>query len=358
MMIGAALLDMKSCWEAVASRDRTQDGAFVYAVATTGIYCRPSCASRQPKRENVTFFALPAAAEQAGYRACKRCRPQEAAPHDPHLRLAQAAAEHMNAHAGAPQHTALSALGAAFGYDPQHIQRVFKQVLGLTPKQYADALKLRHFKAALRDGAPVLEAGLNAGYGSASRTYENGARALGMTPVVYKRGGAGMALRYTIEATSLGIILVAATAKGICAVGIYSTHDEAHEGLRREYPRASQIDPDHALSAAVRQIVAHVEHGQPLDLPLDIQATAFQWRVWRALQAIPRGETRSYAQVAQAIGAPSAARAVASACASNRAAIIIPCHRVIKRDGSLSGYKWGVSRKQKLLAAERARAEG
>ena len=346
-------LDTDTCWQAVTSRDKTLDGAFVYAVGTTGVYCRPSCASRQPRRENVEFFALPAAAEQHGYRACKRCRPQDAAVRDPRARLAQEAAEHIRLHVDEPERTALGALGAAFGYDPQHIQRVFKDVLGLTPKQYAEALKARQFKEALREGSPVLDAGFNAGYGSATRTYENGARALGMTPAAYKRGGAGVEMRYTVAETFLGTMLVAATDKGICAVGIYGSEDEAHSGLRREYPNAAQIERDDDLSDTVRQIVAHIEDGTALDIPLDIQATAFQWRVWRALQAIPRGETRSYAQVAQSIGEPDAARAVATACASNRAAVVIPCHRVVKSDGSISGYKWGVPRKQKLLTAER-----
>lgn len=347
------LLDTDTCWQAVTSRDKSLDGAFVYAVGTTGVYCRPSCASRQPRRENVQFFVLPAVAEQHGYRACKRCRPQDAVVRDPRAKLAQEAAEHIKAHVDEPERTALAALGAAFGYDPQHVQRVFKDVLGLTPKQYAEALKARQFKEALREGSPVLDAGLNAGYGSATRTYENGARALGMTPVAYKRGGAGVALRYTIAETFLGTMLVAATDKGVCAVGIYGSEDEAHSGLRREYPNAAQVERDDALSDAVRQIVAHIEDGAALDIPLDIQATAFQWRVWRALQAIPRGETRSYAQVAQAIGEPNAVRAVATACASNRAAVVIPCHRVIKSDGAVSGYKWGVPRKQKLLVAEK-----
>jgi AraC family transcriptional regulator, regulatory protein of adaptative response / methylated-DNA-[protein]-cysteine methyltransferase len=348
-----SILDAENCWQAVTLRDKTLDGAFVYAVATTGVYCRPSCASRQPRRENVEFFTLPAAAEQEGYRPCKRCRPQDAAMRDPRAKLAQEAAEHIKLHVDEPERTALAALGAAFGYDPQHVQRVFKDVLGLTPKQYADALKARQFKEALREGSPVLDAGLNAGYGSATRTYENGARALGMTPAAYKRGGEGVALRYTVAETFLGTMLVAATNKGICAVGIYGSENEARDGLRREYPNAAQVERDDDLSDTVRQIVAHIEDGTALDLPLDIQATAFQWRVWRALQAIPRGETRSYAQVAQAIGEPDSARAVAAACASNRAAVVIPCHRVIKSDGGVSGYKWGVPRKQKLLAAEK-----
>jgi AraC family transcriptional regulator of adaptative response/methylated-DNA-[protein]-cysteine methyltransferase len=346
-------LDTDRCWQAVTSRDKTLDGEFVYAVGTTGVYCRPSCASRQPRRENVELFVLPAAAEQHGYRACKRCRPQDATVRDPHAKLAQEAAEHIRLHVDEPERTALGALGAAFGYDPQHIQRVFKDVLGLTPKQYAEALKAQQFKEALREGSPVLDAGFNAGYGSATRTYENGARALGMTPAAYKRGGAGVALRYTVADTFLGMMLVAATDKGICAVGIYGSEDEAMDGLRREYPNAAQVERADDLSDTVRQIVAHIQDGAALDIPLDIQATAFQWRVWRALQAIPRGETRSDAQVAQAIGEPDAARAVATACASNRAAVVIPCHRVVKSDGSISGYKWGVPRKQKLLAAER-----
>lgn len=345
-------LNPETCWQAVETRDRHADGAFVYAVATTGVYCRPSCSSRQPRRDNVRFFALPAAAEQHGFRACKRCRPQLVDVTDPRAKLAQAVAEHLASSVEGVGETALGALGARFGYDPQHVQRVFKDVLGVTPKQYADALKVRQFKHGLRAGESVLDAGLNAGYGSASRTYENGARALGMSPVTYKRGGEGVAVRYTAAETFLGTMLVAATEKGVCAVGLYGSAAEAADSLRAEYSRAD-IAVDDALRDTVQQIVAHIEHGTALDVPLDIQATAFQWRVWRALQAIPRGETRSYAQVAQTIGAPEAARAVASACRSNRAAVVIPCHRVVKSDGQISGYKWGVARKQRLLAAER-----
>jgi AraC family transcriptional regulator of adaptative response/methylated-DNA-[protein]-cysteine methyltransferase len=345
-------LNPETCWQAVEARDRAADGAFVYAVATTGVYCRPSCSSRQPRRDNVRFFALPAAAEQHGFRACKRCHPQETGPTDSRAQLAQAVAEHITAHVDDPELTALAALGARFGYDPQHIQRIFKDVLGVTPRQYADALKVQQFKKGLRAGESVLDAGLNAGYGSASRTYENGARSLGMAPVVYKRGGAGVAMRYTAAETFLGTLLVAATERGVCAAGFYGSDDEAEAALRGEYPNAG-LERDDGLRETVRQIVDHIESGAALDIPLDIQATAFQWRVWRALQDIPRGETRSYAQVAAAIGEPQSARAVASACKSNRAAVVIPCHRVVRTDGDVSGYKWGVQRKRKLLAAER-----
>lgn len=356
MIMIAPSLDPTACWEAVESRDHDSDGAFVYAVETTGVYCRPSCSSRRPRRENVHFFALPAAAERSGFRPCKRCRPQQAKVTDPRAGLAQSVAEYLAAHLDDSEAIAMSAIGAAFGYDPQHIQRVFKDVLGLTPKQYSDALKAQQFKSELQSGATVLDAGLNAGYGSASRAYESGARALGMTPTAYKRGGEGVAVQYAAVQSDLGTMLVASTEKGVCAVGLYGSDAQAEAALAAEYPNAVATR-DESMRDAVDHILAHIQTGAPLDIPLDIQATAFQWRVWRALQAIPRGETRTYAQVAEAIGEPGAARAVASACASNRAAVVIPCHRVIKSDGQISGYKWGVERKRMLLAAERAEDE-
>ena len=345
-------LNVETCWDAVARRDKAQDGAFVYAVETTGVYCRPSCASRQPKRENVAFFEMPAAAEQAGYRACKRCHPRETEMRDPRAKLVQAVAEHLAAYVDDPEATFLAALGTAFGYDPQHVQRLFRDALGVTPKQYVEALRVQQFKAELRTGGTVLDAGLKAGYGSASRTYESGGKALGMSPAAYRRGGEGVTVHYTAAQTRLGVMLAAATEKGICAVGLYGDESEAETALKTEFPRA-ELRADAALQSVVEQIIAHIEHGTALEVALDIQATAFQWRVWRALQTIPRGETRSYAQVAEAIGAPAATRAVASACASNRAAIVIPCHRVIKSDGGVSGYRWGPARKQEILAAER-----
>lgn len=345
-------LDPERCWEAVAKRDRSQDGSFVYAVETTGVYCRPSCKSRQPRRENVAFFPVPAAAEQRGFRPCKRCHPRDAEVIDPQAQLAQQVADFIAGHLDNGGEPTLNELGAAFAYDPQHVQRTFREVLGVTPKQYAEALKVARFKAGLRAGDSVLDAGLNAGFSSPSRAYDSGARALGMTPAAYKQGGAGLTIHSTTVATPLGTMLVAATERGVCAVGLYEDDHEAQAALRAEFPRARH-ESDAALDAVVRAILEHVTHGAALDVTLDVQATAFQWRVWRALQAIPRGETRSYAQIAEAIGEPNAVRAVASACASNKAAIVIPCHRVIKNDGSLSGYKWGPSRKRALLQAER-----
>lgn len=345
-------LDPEACWEAVANRDRSQDGSFVYAVATTGVYCRPSCKSRQPRRENVAFFPVPAAAEQHGFRPCKRCHPRDAGVIDPQAQLAQQVADFIAGHLDSGGEPTLAELGAAFAYDPQHVQRTFRDVLGVTPKQYAEALKVARFKSSLRSGATVLDAGLNAGFVSASSTYEGGARALGMAPAAYKRGGAGVTIRSTTVATPLGTMLVAATERGVCAVGLYEDAHEAQDALHAEFPRARH-ESDAGLGSVVRAILEHVEHGAVLDVALDVQATAFQWRVWRALQAVPRGETRSYAQIAEAIGEPKAVRAVASACASNKAAIIIPCHRIVKSDGSISGYKWGPNRKRALLQAER-----
>lgn len=345
-------LNPETCWDAIERRDKTADGAFVYAVASTGVYCRPSCSSRQPRRDNVRFFPLPAAAEREGYRPCKRCRPRNTQISEPRAKVVQAVAEHLETHVDDTCETALGMLGARFGYDPQHIQRMFKEVLGLTPKQYADGLRVREFKRRLRTGSTVLDAGLNAGYGSASRTYENGGRALGMSPAAYKKGAEGVAIRYTAQQTSLGVMLVAATEKGICSVGLYGSMDDAKRALVEEFPHAD-ISKDSALCDTVEHILSHIETGAALNVTLDIRATAFQQRVWRALMDIPRGETRSYADIAQTIGDPKAVRAVANACSANPTAILIPCHRVVHSDGRITGYKWGTERKQEMLAAER-----
>lgn len=345
-------LDEERCWESVLSRESAADGAFVYAVASTRIYCRPSCSSKKPKRENVAFFAFPAAAQQAGYRPCKRCRPDTVEMRDDRARTVQAVADYLSQHAGDWEEIALARLGENFGYDPQHIQRMFRDALGLTPRQYAEGLRAEQFRLNLREGRTVLDAGLNAGYGSATRTYESGAQALGMTPAVYRQGAAGVKIGYAVLETTLGVVMAAATPKGVCMVGLYDTHEEAEMALREEFSQAD-CAVDETLHEAIRQIVAHITFGSALDLPLDIQATAFQQRVWRALRAIPRGETRSYTEIAEAIGVPNAVRAVASACAANPVAVIIPCHRVLRNDGSISGYRWGPARKQRILTAER-----
>ncbi|MBL8146887.1 MAG: bifunctional DNA-binding transcriptional regulator/O6-methylguanine-DNA methyltransferase Ada [Anaerolineae bacterium] len=340
-------------WQAVARRDQAANGQFVYAVRTTGVYCRPSCASRQPRRENVTFFALPALAEAAGYRACKRCHPREAHIADSRALLAQEVAAYLAAHIDDSAALALEAIGAAVGYAPGHVSAVFKDVLGVTPRQYAEALRLQAFKAHLRDGLAVTEAIYAAGYGSPSRVYEQAGGALGMTPAAYRRGGAGVTIAYSLRETQLGWLLAGQTERGLCAVGLYDDPVTAETALCAEFPQAELTRDDRALAARVDAIVAHLDgHSASLDLPLDVRATAFQRRVWQALRAIPSGETRTYSQIAAAIGQPAAVRAVAGACANNRAAIVIPCHRVIGKDGSLAGYRWGIERKRALLELE------
>lgn len=342
-------------WQHVVARDPAADGSFVYGVQSTGVYCRPSCKSRRPKRENVQFFQLPAAAEAAGFRACKRCRPNTVAMQDSQVALVQAICDHINTHLTEPDLLSLEALSAAFHFDPHHLQDVFKRVLGLTPRQYADAQRLKLLKVNLRETDNVADAIHSAGYGSSSRVYERADTHLGMTPATYQQKGQGMHIQYTVIETYLGQMLIGATERGICAITLHATEEEAVTALHEEYPRATLTREDTTLQTWVAAIMAHVEGRLPhLDLPLDIQATAFQWKVWGALQQIPRGETRSYAQIAEAIGQPEAVRAVASAIGSNRAAIVIPCHRVIGKDGKLTGYRWGIERKRILLEQEEA----
>ncbi len=340
-------------WQAVSDRDRRADGQFVYAVRTTGIYCRPSCASRQPRRDHVSFFPLPALAEAAGYRACKRCHPREAESPDPRARLAGQVADYLAAHVHEPGAASLEAIGAAVGYAPGHISAVFKEALGVTPRQYAEALRQRVFRARLRAGIPVTDAIYAAGYGSPSRVYSQSNDVLGMTPAVYRRGAPGAEIAWTAREMWLGWLLAAQTDRGLCTVGLYDSAEAAEAALRAEFPAATLRQDQAALGAHVEAILAHLDGERPeLDLPLDVRATAFQLRVWQALRDIPRGETRTYSQVAAAIGEPSAVRAVANACAHNAAAIVIPCHRVVGKDGSLSGYRWGVPRKRALLERE------
>ncbi len=345
-------------WRAVQDRTRTADGAFVYAVRTTQIYCRPSCPSRKPLRSNVEFFSLPEAAEQAGYRACLRCRPRDLPAGDPAIeRVRRACAVIETAleqdEDGAP---ALGDLAGRVGTSPFHLQRLFKRHLGISPREYADARRLDRVKRMLRRGDGVAGALYEAGYGSASRLYERSDAQLGMTPATYKKGGKGASIAYTIAASPLGRLLVGVTDRGVCAVSLGDNDAVLAEGLRAEYPAASIARADARLMPIVAAILAHLSGAEPaLDLPLDLRATGFQWRVWQELRRIPRGETASYRAIATAIGQPKAVRAVANACANNRVAVVIPCHRAVRQDGALGGYRWGVERKEKLLAAERAK---
>lgn len=346
-------------WTAVISRDPAADGRFVYAVKTTGVYCRPSCASRQAKRQNVVFYRAPEAAEAAGYRPCKRCRPKEAAGDDPALRRVRRACEVIDAalHEGEAGPPALTALASEVGTSPHHLLRLFQRHLGITPKEYADARRLELVKRHLKSGDGVAGALYAAGYGSPSRLYERADAQLGMTPATYRRDGKGAVIDFTTVRAPLGRLLVAATERGLAAVSLGEEDGGLERALRTEYPAAEIRRADARLKPWVAEILEHLAGERPsLALPLDLQATAFQWRVWRALQQIPYGSTATYSEVAAAIGAPRSARAVARACASNRVGIVIPCHRVIREDGELGGYRWGLARKEKLLATEKAKA--
>jgi AraC family transcriptional regulator of adaptative response/methylated-DNA-[protein]-cysteine methyltransferase len=337
-------------WQAVQEHDRQFDGVFVYAVRSTGIYCRPSCPSRRPTRENVSFFALPEAAERAGYRACKRCNPRDVDTADPQAELVRRICRSIET---SPDMPTLDELSAEFHVSPYHLQRTFKRIMGITPRQYAEHCRVNQFKAQLRNGDSVTSALYDAGYGSSSRLYEHADANLGMTPSVYQKGGSGMEIGYKIVDCSLGRLLVAATARGVCAVSLGDDDAPLVNALHDEYPSAEIVPGGESFSAWVQAILDYLGGWQPhLDLPLDLQATAFQRRVWQELQAIPYGETRSYSQVAAAIGQQTAVRAVAHACASNPVSLVIPCHRVVRQDGSLGGYRWGIGRKQTLLAHE------
>jgi AraC family transcriptional regulator of adaptative response/methylated-DNA-[protein]-cysteine methyltransferase len=353
----------------VLERDARADGQFFYAVKSTKIYCRPSCPSRRPARKNVSFFPTAAAAEQAGYRPCKRCEPDRATPRpDPQAAVIAAAAEYLTAHASEP--TRLADLAKATGAGRLTILRGFRRVFGVSPGEFAKAQRVAHFKDALRPEHPhrspqpsakrITDAIYEAGFGSSSRLYETSGEALGMTPRVMRQGGAGLLIRYTTAASPLGRMLVAATPTGICAIAFGRDDAELVADLRKRFDQA-QLVPAKGNTGWLAEAVAFVlsqtgEHPLAATFPLDVRATAFQQRVWKALRQIPRGQTRSYSALARELGKPTAARAVAAACGANPVAIAVPCHRVVGQDGSLTGYRWGIERKRKLLAAESASA--
>ena len=344
-------------WQAVVARDPNYDGVFVYAVRSTGIYCRPWCPSRRPRREQVLFFPLAAAAEQAGFRPCRRCRPRDVGRTPPQAGLIQNVCRQIEAHLRDSQGPLrLGTLSAATGISPYHLQRMFKRVMGITPRQYLEARRVNHLKASLKEGKDVTSALYDAGYGSSSRLYEHAPAQLGMTPATYRRGGRNLDITYTIVACPLGRLLVAATERGVCAVSLGESDAALEAYLAEEYPNARirrDRHPESDLKKWVADVLELIQGKQQKQLPLDIQGTAFQWRVWRELCAIPRGATRSYSEIAGEIGRPTAARAVARAIATNPVAVIIPCHRAVHKDGTLSGYRWGPKRKQTLLETER-----
>ena len=353
------VLDSPELWNAVMKRDSSRDGSFVFAVRSTGIYCRPSCPARRPKPEQVSFFSLPEAAEQAGFRACRRCHPRRAQAADPRVELVRQICHAIDEHDEEPQ--TLKTLSAETGVSAHHLQRTFKELMGITPKQYAESRRLNQFKANVKQGASVIDAMYTAGYGSSRGLYEQSGSRLGMTPATYGRGGKGMRIIYTTAACSLGRLLVAATERGVCSVALGDSDAALVNGLFAEYPNAAIDSRDVSISPSLNlwlnQVLQLIAGKTPhADLPLDIQATAFQWQVWEELRRIPRGATRSYQEVANAIGKPKAVRAVASACANNHLAIVIPCHRVVRGDKNPSGYRWGLQRKQELLNQERASA--
>lgn len=336
----------------MVGRDARWDASFVYAVASTGIYCRPTCPSRRPRRERVRFFAAAAAAEAAGFRPCRRCRPQAPGDVPPQVERVGRACHAISS--SCEEKLSLARLATIVGGNPQHLLRTFKRVLGVSPREYADACRMGCLRAGLRNGHGVAAATYDAGYGSGSRVYERARPMLGMTPAAYARGGSGETVKYVVVDSALGRLLVAATPRGICAVRIGASAATLAAQLRREFPSAHIANGDARLAGYVQHIVAGLEPGAPdARLPLDVRATAFQRRVWQELQKIPRGTTRSYRDVAARIGHPTAARAVARACASNPVALVVPCHRVIRSDGALGGYHWGLSRKRALLEAER-----
>lgn len=338
-------------WEAVRARRPEADGTFVYGVRTTGVYCRPACRSRVPRRENITFFETAGAAELAGYRACRRCRPQTSKG-DKRTALALAACRQIEAAAEPPM---LRDLAAAAGLSPPHFQRVFHAVVGVTPRAYAAEVRARRLRDGLARGTRVTPAMYRAGYHASSRMYAEAGDVLGMRPSSYRRGGRGEVIRVAGARTTLGRVLVAATQRGVCAIELGTNQAALVARLRRRFPAAVFERADRDLSAWVQQVVAAVETpGGRTTLPLDVQGTAFQRRVWHALRGIPAGQTRTYGQVAAALGRPRAARAVARACATNPVAVVVPCHRVVRAGDDPGGYRWGQRRKRALLAREAA----
>jgi AraC family transcriptional regulator, regulatory protein of adaptative response / methylated-DNA-[protein]-cysteine methyltransferase len=337
-------------WDSVVARDTAHDGEFVFAVSSTGVYCRPSCPARRPRREHVKFFSRPDQAEQAGFRACLRCRPRLISG-NPQSDFAKEICRYIEQHLDEP--ITLGRLSKTFRQSPFHLQRRFKAALGITPREYADSCRLRQLKRNLQAGDNVTRAMYDAGYGSSSRLYEKTSSQLGMTPDKYRRGAIAATIRYAISDSPLGRMLIAATDRGICSIQFARSDGELLEGLKREFPFAVRKPDEGALQAWVETLLCKMT-GKELNaaLPLDIRATAFQRRVWTYLQSIPFGATRSYGQVAKAIGQPTASRAVARACATNPVAVAIPCHRVVREDGAESGYRWGVERKKALLELE------
>jgi AraC family transcriptional regulator of adaptative response/methylated-DNA-[protein]-cysteine methyltransferase len=337
-------------WQSVIGRDSSADGSFVYAVSTTGIYCRPSCPSRRAMPQNVTFFETGGAAEAAGYRACRRCNPGGRSAAQASAALVAKACRIIEA---AEEPPTLDDLAAAVGMSPFWLHRRFKEVTGLTPKAFGAAHRAGRMREQLAGEGSVTEAIYGAGYGSSSRFYEKAGEVLGMTPTAYRKGGRDAEIRFAVAQSSLGAILVALSGRGVCAISLGDDPDALVRALQDRFPEAGLIGGDGEFERLVASVVAFVETPRTgLDLPLDMRGTAFQQRVWQALRQIPAGSTASYAEIARRIGAPKAVRAVAQACGANELAVAVPCHRIIRSDGALSGYRWGVERKRALLDRE------
>ncbi len=344
-------MESEMFWQAIRQRDARFNGAFVFAVKTTGVFCKPSCSARPAKRENVVFFHAPKDAEAVGFRACLRCRPALENNADPQVQMVLRACEML----GSDETMTLDVVAADLGLSTSHFQRTFTNIVGISPKKYAEAKRMERFKDELRGGSDVVTAMYDAGFGSSSRLYEKAGENLGMTPAAYKKGGKGMSINFTIAKCDLGLLLVARTPRGICSVTFGDSRKQLADALHAEFPNAEIAEDAEQLTNAVDSIVKYLSGKQKrLVLPLDLQATAFQLQVWEALKAIPYGETRSYSQIAEQLGDKKKVRAVAQACAKNRVALVIPCHRVVGSDGSVTGYRWGVERKKKLLAKEEA----
>lgn len=340
-------------WAAVCARDAKADGTFLYAVKTTGIYCRPSCGARRPRPDHVVFFDSRSDADRAGFRPCRRCTPDQPSLAEKHAATVAELCRFIDASEEIPT---LDALARRAGMSRFHLHRSFKALTGLTPRAYAEAQRAKRIRSELSSRSSVTEAIYGAGYGSNGRFYEKSDRLLGMTPTRYRAGGEGMTIRFAIGDSSLGAILVAATERGVCAILLGDDPEELVHDLERRFPRAELIGADPDFDALVAKVVGLIEHPNiGASLPLDIRGTAFQQRVWQALQKIPPGSTATYTEIAKRIGAPEAARAVAGACAANPLAVAVPCHRVVRTDGGLSGYRWGVERKRALLEREKRR---
>jgi AraC family transcriptional regulator, regulatory protein of adaptative response / methylated-DNA-[protein]-cysteine methyltransferase len=343
------LMDFNLFWQSVLDRDASMDGRFVFAVQTTGVYCRPSCAARRPQRGNVVFFDAPADAERAGFRACRRCKPNQNV--ESHRSLAERARKIIDENSDDLEKLSLSILADELNVSTFQIHRAFKKTFGLTPRQYSESRRLARFKQNVRHGNTVTNAIYEAGYGSSSRLYEKSSARLGMTPASYQRGGKGATIHYSIAPCELGLLLTASTERGLCAVRFGDNEQKLVAELTKEFPKAELINDKKSKWTIVVNNAIHGEKRKE-ELPLDIQASAFEWKVWNYLRSLSAGVTNTYGEVAKAIGQPTASRAVARACAANPVAVVIPCHRVVPAAGGVGGYRWGSKRKEQILRLE------